>query len=296
MLRKAFEFFTLVTLAVAVVHAADTQSARVGLSAAQIVDKNVAARGGLQAWRGVQTLSLQGKMGAGGNQRAALSIPTPHSKELANSVPRRPAEEVQLRFLMELKRPRKMRLELQVKGQTAVQVFDGANGWKFRPYLNRHDIEPYSEEERKIASNREDLDGPLVDYAAKGSRIELDGTEKVEGCDTYKLKVTEKTGHTFHVWVDAQTFLEAKIEGQPRRLDGTYHPVEVYYRDYRTVDGLEIPFVQETRVLSVGRNALGYGDTPVPPEKIVLDKVVVNPKVEEKLFSKIEVPAVSKSK
>lgn len=296
MLRRIYGIFSLATLLVSVVHAADTESTRAGLSAAQIVDKNVAARGGLQAWRAVQTLSFQGKMGAGGNERAGLPISTPHAKELADILPRRPAEEVQLPFLMELKRPRKMRLELQVKGQTAVQVFDGANGWKFRPYLNRNDIEPYSEQERKIASNREDLDGPLVDYAAKGSRVELDGTEKVEGRDTYRIKVTEKTGHTFHVWIDSQTFLETKIEGQPRSLDGTEHPVEVYYRDYRNVDGLKIPFISETRVLPVGRNALGFRDTPVPPEKIVVEKVVVNPKVEEKLFSKIEVPAVSKSK
>jgi len=52
----------------------------------------------------------------------------------------------------------------------------------------------------------------------------------------------------------------------------------------------------ETRVLPVGRNALGFRDSPVPPERIVIDKVVVNPKVEEKLFSKMEVPGESKSK
>ena len=148
-----------------------------------------------------------------------------------------------------------------------------------------------------MASNQEDLDGPLVDYAAKGTRVQFDGTEKVEGRDAYKIKVTEKTGHTFQVWIDANTFLEAKIEGQPRRLDGTDHPVEVYYRDYRTVDGLQIPFVLETRVLPVGKNSLGMRDTPVPPETIVIDKVVVNPKVEEKLFSKMDVQAaVAKGK
>jgi hypothetical protein len=296
MLRKICGFFTLVTLAVPLLRAANTPSAPAGLSAAQIVDKNVAARGGLQAWRAVQTLSLQGKLGAGGNQRAALPVPTPHSKELANTLPRRPAGEVQLPFLMEMKRPRKVRVELQFKGTTAVQVYDGANGWKLRPFLNRHEIEPFSEEELKIASNQEDLDGPLVDYAAKGTHVELDGTEKVEGRDTYKIKLTEKTGHTFHLWVDAKTFLEAKTEGQPRRLDGTDHPVEVYYRDYRAVDGLQIPFVLETRVLPVGKNALGMRDTAVPPERIVIEKVVVNPKVEEKQFSKAEVPTVSKGK
>ena len=36
-------------------------------------------------------------------------------------------------------------------------------------------------------------DGYLVDYAAKGSKVDLDGMEKVEGHDAYKLKVTTKT-------------------------------------------------------------------------------------------------------
>jgi hypothetical protein len=68
----------------------------------------------------------------------------------------------------------------------------------------------------------------LVDYAAKGTRIDLDGIEKVDGRDAYKLKLTLKNGEAMHVWIDAETFLEAKIEGTPRRLDGKYHPVEVY--------------------------------------------------------------------
>jgi len=295
MVRKISGIFTLVTLVVSLVWGVDTASAQASLSAAQIVDKNVAARGGLQAWRAVQTLSLQGKMGAGGNQRATLPVQAPNAKNSEIALPHRRAEEAQLPFLMEMKRPRMVRVEVKFKGETAVQVYDGTNGWKLRPFLNRHEIEPYSDEELKIASNQEDLDGPLVDYAAKGSRVELDGKEKVEGHDTYKLKVSEKNGHTFHVWVDAGTFLEAKIEGEPRRLDGTDHPVEVYYRDYRTVDGLRIPFAIETRVLPVGKNALGFRDTPVPPEKIVIDKVVVNSKLEEKLFSRTEVSTVSKS-
>jgi hypothetical protein len=83
---------------------------------------------------------------------------------------------------------------------------------------------------------------------------------------------------------------------RPRTLDGTPHPVEVYYRDYRTVDGLKIPFLLETRVLPIGRNALGLRDTPVPPEKVIIEKVVVNPKLDETLFSSVEAPTASKSK
>jgi hypothetical protein len=39
--------------------------------------------------------------------------------------------------VMDLERPRKMWFEPQFGGKTAVQVFDGTNGWKLRPYLNR---------------------------------------------------------------------------------------------------------------------------------------------------------------
>jgi len=132
---------------------------------------------------------------------------------------------------MELERSRKIRFELQFNGQTAIQVYDGANGWKLRPFLNRREVEPYTAEEMKIASTQLDLDGPLVDYAAKQTQIELAGVEKVEGRDAYRLKLKMKDGQAIHVWIDAQTFLEVKIEGQPRRLDGSYHPVEVYYRE-----------------------------------------------------------------
>jgi len=265
----------------------DTPVALPKLSAAAIVDKNVAARGGLQAWRSVQTLTLTGRLGAGGNQRATLSVPIPgaHRPQEAD-LPQRRAEEVRLPFVMELKRPSKVRFELQFKGQTAIQVFDGTQGWKVRPFLNRSDVEPFSPEEMKIASAQGELDGLLIDYAAKGTRIESDGTEKVEGRDTYKLKLTLKSGDVTHVWVDSQTFLEAKVQGRPRRLDGTDHPVEVYYRDYRPVNGLQIPFVLETRVLPVAKTATGFRDTPVPPEKITIEKVTVNPKLDDSQFAK----------
>ena len=276
--------------------AAPTQ---VKLSAAEIVTKNVAARGGLEAWRAVKTMSLSGKMGAGGNQRAALQLPTQARATVVTrktdepQLPSRRIEEVYFPFLMELARPGKMRFELQVAGKTALQVYDGANGWKLRPYLNRLDVEPYTAEEVKVASMQSELDGPLIDYAAKGTRIESDGIEKVEDRDTYKLKLTLKSGDVKHVWVDAQTFLEAKIEGQPRRLDGIYHPVEIYYRDYRNVNGLEVPFVLETRVLPVAKTAMGLRDTPVPPEKTLIEKVVINPKFDAGLFSKPATPTKS---
>jgi hypothetical protein len=189
---------------------------------------------------------------------------------------------------MEMERPRKIRFELQFKGQKAVQVYDGSAGWKYRPYLNRVDVEPYTADEIKLASTQSDLDGPLMNYAAKGTRVELEGTEKVEGQNAYKLKLTTKQGSVLHVWINAQTFLEAKVEGQPRRLDGKEHPVEIYYRDYRKVNGLEIPFLLETRVLPSPTTRGKLPQVAYPAEQIVIETIVVNPNLEASRFTKPE--------
>ena len=296
MLRKLSAICMCFGFAISLAEAAEDSTSRPNISAATIVDRNVAARGGLQAWRSVQTISMEGKLGAGGNQRTAIPIPSPDKKVIKQALPSRPAEEAQLPFLIEMKRSRKMRLELQFNGQTAIQVFDGTDGWKLRPFLNRRVVEPFTPEEIKAASRQTDLDGPLVDYVAKGTQVELEGMEKVEDRNTYKLKLKTRTGETTHVWIDAQSFLEAKIEGQPRRLDGTDHPVEVYYRDYRPVSGLQIPFILETKVLPVSQTALGLRDTPVPPERIVIDKVTINPKLQDSLFAKPEAGVAANTK
>jgi hypothetical protein len=105
--------------------------------------------------------------------------------------------------------------------------------------------------------------------------VEAEGVEAVEGHDAYKLKVTLKTGRVEHVWVDAQSFLDVKVEGTPRHMDGKMRPVYVFQRDFRKVDGVLIPFVLETAVE-------GYPNT----HKMAIDKATVNPKLEETLFTK----------
>jgi hypothetical protein len=241
------------------------------LSAADIVSKNVAARGGLDAWRAVHTLSWSGKIDAGGNNQRSLKVPGMP----APPPPKEPAAQVQLPFVLEMMRSRKSRLEIEFGGQTAVQVYDGAQGWKLRPFLNRHEVEPFTQAELDAAGTQADLDGALVDYAAKGTQVEVEGVEQIEGHETYKLRLTLKNKHVVHEWIDAQSFLDVKVEGEPRRLDGKPHPVAIFLRDYRTVDGLRIPHLIETVVQGVQRT-----------EKIQIDKVVVNPRLPESRFAR----------
>jgi hypothetical protein len=221
------------------------------LTAAQIVEKNVAARGGAAAWHRVNAMTWTGRMDAGGKN------------------------DLRLPFTLTLKRPHKSRLELRFDDQTAVQVFDGSQGWKVRPFLNRNEVEPFTPAEAKQAAEWAELDGMLLDHAKKGTKVQALGTEAVEGRTAYKLKLTLKDGTQRHLWVDAKTFLEVKIDGQPRKMDGRLRNVSVFYRDFKAEKGLAIPRTLETRVQGVKQ-----------AHKISIESVVVNPSVDEALFAR----------
>jgi hypothetical protein len=259
------------------------------MTAEQIVDRNVAARGGLAGWRKVQTMMLSGKMDAGkrrvdGGQFAKVqdAKARAEAKALARMVALGKAEPppdntIRLPFQMELQRPLKSRLEVEVKGEKALQVFDGSQGWKLRPYLGRHEVEAFNADELKVAELQQPLDGPLIDYRAKGSKLAVLGGEMVDGRGAYKLEVTLKNGDIRHVWVDAQTFLDVKIDGAPKRVDGRLRTVSTFIRDYRQVDGLMVPYLLETRVE-------GLRD----PARIVVEHVALNPPLDNARFAKPE--------
>ncbi|WP_198385320.1 outer membrane lipoprotein-sorting protein [Burkholderia ubonensis] len=221
------------------------------LSAAQIVERNVAARGGLQAWRAVSTMKMTGQLDAGGKKN------------------------VRLPFTLTLKRPHKSRLEIVFEQQTALQVFDGANGWTVRPYLGRNEVDPYTPAQLKSAAASAELDGPLIDYATKGTTIQALGTEQVEGHRAYVLKLTTKDGAQRRLWVDASTFLERKIEGEPRVLDGRTHSVAVFYRDYKKENGVVVPHTLETVVSGVKET-----------RKITIEHVALNEPADDAMFGK----------
>ncbi len=248
--------------------AADLPEAQLPPASVQsIVDKCVAARGGLTAWHAVRTMSWIGTMGAGGTTYETVSP--------RGALEHKQHEEAQLPFVFEYKRSNKTRLELRFNGQTAVQVFDGANGYKLRPYLGRADWEPYTAEERRQAAAATGIDGLLIDYATKGSRVELAGTEMVEGHAAYKLAVTLKDAQVRHVWVDGQSYLDVKMEGEPRKLDGRMHPVFVYQRDFKRDGAVLVPHTLETAVQGVPKT-----------EKISIDTVTLNPSLDDARFTK----------
>jgi outer membrane lipoprotein-sorting protein len=219
-----------------------------------IVDKVLAARGGLDKIRTVQAERVSGHISFGAEAEGP--------------------------FVVELKRPRKMHMEFTIQGGTIVRVYDGKSaGWTVNPFTGKNNPEPLPEEELKNISEESDFDGPLVDYKAKGSQIELVGKDKVEGKEAYRLKLTTKNGDVRFYLFDSQTFLLLKWEGK-RKFKDEEVPVESFFRDYHDVGGLQFAFEIDS-----GASAVQID------QKILIDKIELDPEISESRFLKPPPPA-----
>jgi outer membrane lipoprotein-sorting protein len=222
----------------------------------EIIAKHVAARGGMDKLKAVQSVRLSGRMTMGQGIEAPVSV--------------------------EVKRPKQMRMEMQFQGLTAVQAYDGTSGWMIMPFGGRTDAQPMSPDDLKDAEDMADMDGVLVDYKGKGHTVELVGKEKVEGTDAYKLKVKLKNGDERYVFLEAESYMEIRNEGK-RKIRGSDVEVEANFGDFKEVGGVVFPH-------SIEQSMKGN------PQKqsITIEKIDINPTLDAARF-KMPAPAPSPS-
>lgn len=227
-------------------------AAKPALTAAQIVERYVAARGGADAWRQIQTMGWTGRIESAGGK-------TPN-------VP----------FLMLFKRPNATHFEIAVQNQKSLRIFDGTQGWKLRPTSQgTPELVDYTPEELSYARDAAGLDGPLIDYRTKGVSVVLQGRDTVEGHAAYRLRVTLPSGQTQVHWIDAHSFLLLKYDRTTHNQAGQAGIVSVHLRNYQTIKGLAMPLLIETG-----------GEAGQGSDKMVIEKVAFNPVLEEAVFAR----------
>ena len=220
----------------------------------ELVAKNIEAKGGAQAIHALQTLRRTGSL-------------------LVNE------GKIRLAYAQTKKRPLEVRTEATLQGMTAVQAFDGKEGWQISPFQGRKDPERMSADDVKALMEDAEMDGPLVDWKEKGSTIEYVGREDVDGTDAYKIKVTRKNGDINFVYLDPDHFLEIRILTQ-RVQQGALVETETDLGDYEKVNGVFVP---------TSIDAGGKGDSD--KQKTVIDKAEGNVPVDESVFHFPTTPA-----
>jgi hypothetical protein len=213
----------------------------------QLVFQNIEAKGGADALRALQSIRLTGKM-------------------LVNQ------GQIQLAYLRIKKRPDEVRSEASLQGMTQMEAYDGKEGWKVSPFQGRRDPEKMSADDVKELMEDAEIDGPLVDWKAKGSTVDYLGTEDVDGTAAHKLKVVRKNGDVSYVYLDPDHFLEIRVVTQ-RVKHGAQEEVETDLGDYEKAGGVFVP-------TSIESGRKGATDK----EKIIIDKVDANVPVDDAIF------------
>jgi outer membrane lipoprotein-sorting protein len=187
-------------------------------TADEIVGKYVQAIGGKEKVLAIQSVRSTGKLTGGGGFEAVI--------------------------VNENKRPGMVRHELSLQGFTRIQAYDGKAGWRLNPFGGKKDPEIMGADQLKQMAEDSDMDGPLVDYASKGNKVEYVGREEFEGSDVYKLKVTLADGTIKQYFLDVDYYIPIKIETK-QMIRGTEVEFETVLGDYKKVEGVYFPFSVE---------------------------------------------------
>ena len=190
-------------------------------TAAELAAKNVAAKGGIDKLNAIQSLRLSGKVLVNGGT-------------------------LEVGYTSLVERPSAIRYEVQLQGLTRVQAYDGSEAWQINPFQGRKDPEKLSADAAKaLGEDAADFTGPLVDYQAKGYRLDYLGTEDIDGTEAHKLRVTRANGDVTYVYLDPDYFLEIRTVN--RRIEhGVPNETITDYGDYEQVNGVYVPFAMES--------------------------------------------------
>jgi outer membrane lipoprotein-sorting protein len=222
-------------------------------TADEIVSRYIQKIGGMDKISAIKTMRSTGKFTGGGGFEALI--------------------------VNENKRPDMVRNEMSLQGMTAISAYNGKSGWKINPFGGKKDAESMSDEELKQVVEAADIDGPLINAAAKGNKIEYIGKEEYEGSDVFKLKVTLAGGTVKYFYLDTDYYVPIKIETK-RMVRGTEVEFEQILGDYKEAGGVYFPFSIES-----GPKGGSFHST------VTFETIEINPVIDDSRFM---MPAATK--
>jgi hypothetical protein len=224
-------------------------------TAAELAAKNVTAKGGIEQLKAIQSLRLSGKLLVNGGT-------------------------LELAYTVLVARPDVIRYEAQLQGLSQVQAYDGTQAWQINPFQGRKDPEKLSADDAKaLGEDAADFIGTLVDYQAKGYKLDYLGTEDIDGTEAHKLRVTRPNGDVAYVYLDPDYFLEIRTVN--RRIEhGIPNETITDYGDYEKVNGVYLPFALES-----------YRKGSSDRQKLQIDKAAANVATDKSLFEFPRSPA-----
>lgn len=227
-----------------------------GQTLEDVLARNYRTRGGLEKLKSLASWKMTGKIAI-------------------------PAQGLEMPIAIWQKTPGKMRVETGFQSRTIVQAFDGRRAWWIVPFLSLEAQEMPAAQGR-LFREQADFENPLLAYGEKGYTLELLGGEVLDGTPVFKLKLARPGGSEVHIFLDGESGIELKASRTEKAGENETR-IEVLYGDYRTVDGLLVPFAVENR-----RNGKIWA-------KMTFDAIEINPVIDDAFFAMSKQSGVAKN-
>ncbi|HSK75368.1 MAG TPA: PQQ-binding-like beta-propeller repeat protein [Thermoanaerobaculia bacterium] len=181
-----------------------------------VIAKHVAARGGAERWRAVQSMDLAGTYRSFSEDRP---------------------------FTLRRKRPGSYRFETNTMRSPVTVAHNGVTAWWIFPPYGINEAAKAPDPDALLIAREAEIEPVLLDSKAKGHKVELAGKGDVNGQETVVLKVTLANGSVETWHLDPKTWLEVAVDSKTRDYTQSSEEMQqrAYFSDFRTVNGLVIP-------------------------------------------------------
>ena len=153
--------------------------------------------------------------------------------------------------------------ETEFNGTKIVQCFTDKGGWAINPMAGASTPQAMPEDVYNSGKGQLNIGGPLFDYAAKGSKIELFGKDG----NAYKIKLTSKENVESVYLIDSTTFLPVSMTSKGKMQDQDVDII-TKFSDFRKTDlGYMIPYAID---LDIG----GQFTLTIAVKKVELNKTI----------------------
>ncbi|MDX1931683.1 MAG: hypothetical protein SFU56_03680 [Capsulimonadales bacterium] len=194
-------------------------AAKPSISPAAVLDRYVEVTGGKAAYARLKTIVMKG----------TIAVTAQNLKGTVD---------------VRAKAPNKFYTVQEIKDVTkTTMAFDGKRGWSKNNLQGLRDITGSELQQLKDQA----LFNSSVRWRELYPKVEMIGIRKVDGKDTYAIRLTPKVGKPTVQYHDTKTFLIVRTDSVQESPQGTL-PVESYLSDYRAVDGVKTPFRVRSRV------------------------------------------------
>jgi hypothetical protein len=192
-------------------------------TAGEIISKYISFIGGEEKWKAVKTIVMTGTYNYGG---------------------------IEFPFTSFSKAPDKYKYIVPSGGKSFTQAFNGEKGWKIDGFNNETKKTILTGSAARAMSNEVDveLESSFIDYQKKGNAIIFEGEDSVEGTRCFKIRLIRNNvdTETYHFNEATYELAEKQAVSKNPELDSSI--VNIFYSDYRAVEGIKIPFKSVSKV------------------------------------------------